>query len=318
MTKAKILITGANGFVGTALLTQARRQGYNTTAITRRPLSGNPDCENLLLDQLDQHTDWRPILAEAKPDVIIHTAARVHQMHDTAEDPLSACRSVNTAGTLKLAQQAMDAGVKRFIFISTIKVNGEQTTPSHKFTAEDIMQPADPYGVSKAEAEAALWQLVAGSTMELTIIRPPLVYGPGVKGNFAAMMRMASKNLPLPLGAINNKRSLVALDNLISVIVSCISHPKAANQTFLVSDDQDVSTTELLTLLTQAAGHKPRLIPLPVRWLRLAGKLCAKQALIERLCGNLQLDISHTRQQLGWQPVITVEDAIKKCFSKGV
>ncbi|MEH8021227.1 SDR family oxidoreductase [Rheinheimera metallidurans] len=309
-----VVITGANGFVGTALLREAQRLGYCTTAVTRSPLAFGFAAHNILLSQLDANTDWCSLLVEAKPDVVIHTAARVHQMNDSAEDPMQAFRAVNTAGTLNLARQAAALGVKRFIFISSVKVNGEQTLTDNIFNASHQPNPIDPYGISKAEAEAGLRSIAEQTNMEVVIIRPPLVYGQGVKGNFSSMMHLAEKNYPLPLGAIHNKRSLVALDNLLDLIITCINHPKAANQTFLVSDDQDISTTELLQMMTLAAGKNPWLIPVPMSWLQLAGKLTGKQAVIDRLCGNLQVDISHTKETLGWMPPITVEEGIKRCF----
>jgi len=248
--------------------------------------------------------------------VIVHIAARVHVMADTVADPLDEYRAVNVAGTLNLARQAAASGVKRFVFVSSIKVNGEATSESKAFRYDDTPTPEDPYSISKAEAESGLKQISAQTGMEVVIIRPPLVYGPGVKANFAAMMKLARINLPLPLGAIHNKRSLVALDNLVDLIVTCIEHPNAANQTFLVSDDQDVSTTELLQMMTRATGKTPRLIPVSVRWLKLVGKLTGKQAVVDRLCGNLQVDISHTKDTLGWAPPVTVEEGIARCFKR--
>ncbi|WNO61673.1 SDR family oxidoreductase [Rheinheimera sp. MMS21-TC3] len=311
-----LLITGANGFIGRALLSELQKLNYNATAITRSPFACDAPTQNLLISHVTGSTDWSSTLNQAKPDVIIHAAARVHQMNDCAQDPLQAFRDVNTAGTLNLARQAAKQGVKRFIFISTVKVNGEVTAEGKAFDVNQQPMPVDAYGISKAEAELGLRQIAAETKMEVVIIRSPLVYGAGVKGNFLSMIRLAKKNLPLPLGAINNKRSLVALDNLLNLIITCIEHPKAVGQTFLVSDNHDVSTTELLTLLVRAAGKKPRLFSVPSTWLQLAAKLLGKRAVIERLCGNLQVDISHTRQQLDWQPVITIEDGLKKCFAK--
>lgn len=307
--KQVIGMSGYNGFIGSALLSQSEK--YDIILFGRsKPTIGDLPFVNIeLSSSFDFNENFKGITT------FIHIAARVHVMNESGTDALPLYRMVNTDGTLNLAQQAAAAGVKRFIFISTVKVNGEETLPGDAFSAMDVTNPTDPYGISKAEAEAGLRQIAAETGMEVVIIRPPLVYGPGVKANFAAMLKLAKKNLPLPLGAIHNKRSMVALDNLVDLIVTCIDHPKAANQTFLVSDDRDVSTTELLQLMTKAAGGKPRLIPVPASWLRLLGKLTGKQAIIDRLCGNLQLDITHTKQTLGWKPVVTVEEGIRRCLS---
>ena len=306
----KLLITGASGFVGKALV--AKLDNRQLVLLGRAA----PQQTDKAYFQLDLAADTDYSSALAAVEVVIHSAARVHMMHDNAAEPFAAFRQVNTQGTLNLARQAAAAGVKRFIFLSSVKVNGEATAEGMAFSNHDTPAPQDAYGISKAEAEAGLKQIAAETAMEVVIIRPPLVYGPGVKANFAAMLKLAQKNLPLPLGAIHNKRSLVALDNLVDLIVTCIDHPKAANQTFLVSDDQDVSTTELLKLMTRAAGKTPWLIPVPMSWLKLAGKLTGKQAVINRLCGNLQLDISHTKHTLGWTPPLTLEQGIAKCFSR--
>ena len=315
MADKTIVVTGASGFVGNAVLVKAATTGNKIVAISRTPLTNNTAAVQVQIPELNGDTNWQPVFAKGGVEVIIHAAARVHQMQEDAVEPLLAYREVNTAGTLNLARQAAAAGVKRFVFISSIKVNGEATALGRPFTHDDTPQPQDPYGVSKAEAEVGLKQLASDTGMEVVIIRPPLVYGKGVKANFATMLKWAQKNLPLPLGAIHNRRSMVALDNLVDLIVTCIDHPNAANQTFLVSDNQDVSTSELLQMMTAAAGKKPRLIPVPVSWLKLLGKVTGKQAVIDRLCGNLQLDIEHTKATLGWTPPVTVEEGIARCFA---
>lgn len=309
MALSAVMLTGGSGLVGGALL--QRLSGLDITAVGRtRPDNAGGRFFNT---DISSNSDYSAALAGI--EIVIHSAARVHMMDEHATDPLAAFREVNTFGTLNLARQAAASGVKRFIFISSIKVNGEATAEGEAFRFDDTAKPEDAYGISKAEAETGLKQIAAQTGMEVVIIRPPLVYGPGVKANFAAMLKLARKNLPLPLGAIHNKRSLVALDNLVDLIVTCIDHPKAANQTFLVSDDQDVSTTELLQMMTHAAGKKPRLLPVPVSWLKLAAKLTGKQAVIDRLCGNLQVDISHTKDTLGWAPPVPVEEGIARCFN---
>lgn len=239
-------------------------------------------------------------------------AARVHVMNDDAADPLREFRRINVNGTLRLATQAAEAGAGRFVFISSIKVNGESTVPGRPFTAQQAPAPIDPYGVSKWEAEQQLRKLSAETGMELVIIRPVLVYGPGVKANFLNMMKWLYKGVPLPLGAIHNKRSLVSLDNLVDLIVTCIDHPRAANETFLVSDGEDLSTTELLQRMSKALGKRPRLLPVPAWMLETAAKVVGKQSIAQRLCGSLQVDISHTRERLGWTPPVSVDAALRK------
>lgn len=290
----------------------AALSGSQLRLVGRRHIAGQPG--QFFQKELATTEDYSDCLAGVS--VVIHAAARVHVMDDTAADPLAAYREVNVDGTLNLARQAAASGVKRFIFISTIKVNGEATLPDQPFTAHDLSQATDPYGISKAEAEAALKKLCSDTGMEFVVIRPPLVYGPGVKANFAAMLRLAKKNLPLPLGAIRNQRSMVALGNLVDLIKVCIDHPKAANQTFLVSDDRDLSTSELLQLMVRAYGKTPRLIPVPMSWFSIIGKLTGKQAVIARLCGNLQVDINDTKTTLNWRPPVSVEDGIKSCIPK--
>jgi UDP-glucose 4-epimerase len=233
-------------------------------------------------------------------------------MADTVSDPLQEFRRVNVQATLNLARQAAAAGVRRFVFVSSIKVNGESTQPGSAFTADDAPAPLDAYGISKMEAEQGLRQIALQTGMEVVIIRPPLVYGPGVKANFAAMMRWLKRGVPLPLGAIENQRSFVALDNLVDLIVTCLIHPAAANQTFLVSDGEDVSTTELLRRMGQALGCTARLLPVPASWLKLAADMLGKADMAQRLCGSLQVDISKTRQLLGWQPPLSLDSGLKK------
>ena len=248
-------------------------------------------------------------------EVVIHTAARVHQMNDLAEDPQKEFMETNCFGTLNLARQAAQAGVKRFIFLSSIKVNGEESHSGRPFRFDDPRMPKDPYGISKAKAEEGLLKIAAETRLEVTIIRPPLVYGPDVKANFAALLKLASKNVPLPLGSVNNKRSFVALDNLVNFIVTCIDHPKAANQVFLISDDNDVSTSKLFSIMVEAFGKKARLINVSPHFLRLIAKLIGKEEVIDRLCGDLSVDIRHTKNTLDWTPVVSLVDGVKICVS---
>lgn len=312
----KVLLTGATGFVGKALANKLLEDGYEVTAVVRECSAELPEVVNQLEvgDMSLLHTDKPQDLIRTAlnvTDVVVHAAARVHIMDDKASDPLTEFRKVNVGVTLTLANMAANAGVKRFIFLSTAKVNGESTF-EEAFHETDIPEPHDPYAISKWEAEQGLWKIITKTGMEVVIIRPPLIYGPGVKGNFVCMMRWIQKGIPLPLGAINNRRSLLALDNLISFIGLCMSHPNAANETFLIADGEDVSTTELLHKVACALGKKPHLIPISVNWMNFLAKLLGKQAVSERLFGSLQVDISKARERLGWMPVTTMEHLLAK------
>jgi nucleoside-diphosphate-sugar epimerase len=253
-------------------------------------------------------TDWEQALRGT--DKVVHVAARVHIMGDTVSCPLEEYRKVNVHGTLNLARQAAQAGVGRFVFISSIKVNGEKTLPGKPFTPDDSPAPEDPYARSKFEAEQGLHKLAQETGMEVVIIRPPLVYGPGVKGNFAKMIRLVEHGLPVPFGAIHNQRSMVGLDNLVDLIVTCIDHPAAANQVFLAGDGEDISTPELLRGIARAMDKPVRLIPVPAWILVPVATLLGKRAVAQRLLGSLQMDISKTRELLGWEPQVSVEEGI--------
>lgn len=307
-----LLLTGATGFLGRRLATALEsKPDVNLTAAVRRPFESL--TANIVdVQDLDANTNWSTALVHQ--DVVIHAAARAHIMKDEVADPLAEYRRVNLEGTLNLARQAAAAGVRRFIFISSIKVNGEQTPLGQPFTADNTPAPEDAYGVSKWEAEQGLLQLATETGMEVVIIRPPLVYGPGVKGNFASMIKLVEKGLPLPLGAIHNQRSLVSVDNLVDLIITCIDHPAAANQVFLAGDGQDLSTTELLRGVAQAMGRPSRLIPVPASLLMLGATLLGKKAVARRLLGSLQVDISKARHLLGWEPPISVEEGLRRCF----
>lgn len=305
----KVAITGASGFVGHSLLTALLAHGkWRILAITRRPLKLEAPCvENYVSSE--QRPDLKGV------DVLIHLAARVHVMNEKSADPFAAFRQVNVQGTLQLATAAAQAGARRFVFISTAKVNGESTTAGKPFTEGDIANPQDAYSVSKWEAEQGLMGIARDTGMEVVIIRPPLVYGPGVKANFAALMRAVQRGIPLPLGAVHNARSLVGLDNLVDLITLCISHPAAANQTFLVSDGHDVSTSELVRTMANAIGVADRQIVLPVWCLQWLGRITGKSAAVDRLCGNLQLDVSKAKTLLSWVPPVSLEEGIRRAMS---
>lgn len=308
-----ILVTGASGFVGRAVWQQLRSMdGVQAVGTVRcaNALMGR-GASAIVVGDMSHQTDWSTALTDV--DAIVHTAGRVHVMQDNALDSLAEYRSVNVQGTLHLARQAAAAGVRRFVFLSSIKVNGEATQNSQPFTADDAPTPQDPYGISKMEAEDGLREISTRTGMEVVIIRPPLVYGPGVKANFHTMMRWLVHGVPLPFGRITqNRRSLVALDNLVDLIVTCIHHPAAANQTFLVSDGEDLSTTDLLSCMGRALGKPARLLPVPTSFLKLAATWVGKPDLAQRLCGSLQVDISKTRLLLGWSPPVSVDDGLRK------
>lgn len=309
---SRVLVTGATGFLGAALVSRLSDDGRYSFVATSRRLSSSliSGLQPILVGDLDASTDWSSALVNV--NVVIHTAARVHIINDSADDPLKEFRKVNLEGTMALAHQAVQAGIKRFIFISSIKVNGEETVLGKSFAAGDLPKPVDPYGISKAETEQALLEFAASSGLEVVIIRPVLVYGPGVKANFQSLMKWVNKGVPLPLGNVRNKRSLVALDNLVDLVVVCIEHPNATNQVFLVSDDEDISTTELLQRVGKALGVSARLFPASAKLINIAASLFGKSSLSQRLLGSLQVDISKTRELLDWKPPVSIDIALKK------
>jgi nucleoside-diphosphate-sugar epimerase len=315
-TTQTVLVTGATGFVGQALCAQLRRQGYGVRAAVRKQRSASDGlADQVLVEELDAHTDWAAAVSGAS--AVVHLAARVHVMADTASDPLADFRRVNVQGTLRLAQQAAEAGARRFIYISSIKALGEVTQPGQAFTEESPTRPVDAYGVSKLEAEQGLRELAAKMGLDVVIIRPPLVYGPGVKANFAALMRAVQRGVPLPLGAVHNARSLVGIDNLVDFMVTCLTHPQAVNQTFMVSDGQDLSTTALIRAMAQAAGVPARLLPVPVWALKAAARVLGSGDAMQRLCGNLQVDSQKARAVLHWTPPVSVAEGLRLSIEVG-
>lgn len=306
----KILITGATGFVGRGLVSLLRNTEYQLFLVSRSSSDTNHSEKVIPIGDIDATTDWSRYLKEI--DVVVHLAARVHVMSESSNNPLEAFRKVNVDGTLNLAKQAGKAGVKRFIFMSSVKVNGESTAIDKPFKFSDDAHPQDAYGISKLEAEKGLVKVTQSSGMEVVIIRPPLIYGDGVKANFANMLKLVKFGLPLPFGAIKNKRSLIYVENLTSFIAACISNKNAANKTFLVSDGKDVSTTELLKACAVALNKKIWLVPIPQLWLLLGFKLLGKKNLAQRLLSNLQVDSQYACETLNWKPPYTLAQGLEK------
>lgn len=340
----KILITGATGFVGKAVTEATIKSGYQVSALVRSESQQLPtDVYQIAVGDFahiaeggettvdssvsPNHNELSTSTNKQDPDllstgdkllyvmngidVVVHTAARAHVMKEEETDPAAIYHLVNVSLTERLARAAAEAGVKRFVFISTVKVNGEVTF-GKPFTENDQPRPQDDYSRSKLSAEQVLMSIAKETRMEVVIIRPPLVYGPGVKGNLANMMQWLGTGIPLPLGRINNLRSLLALDNLVGFILLCIKHPKASNEVFLISDGKDISTTQLIYEIAAINGEKARLVPVPISWMKVALKLFGKKNMGERLFNSLQLDISKAREVLGWQPPISMEEQIKK------
>lgn len=299
-----ILVTGANGFLGSTLSQTFVARGYEHKKVVRRACLGT-----ISVGSIDDQTVWGDALSGV--DMVVHFAARVHVMHDTVTDPLAEFRKVNVFGTERLAREATRAGVRRFIYVSSIKVNGESTgAHSGSFTEKNVPNPQDPYGVSKWEAEQALHRIAQETGLEVVIVRPPLVYGPGVGANFLRLLRFVHKGVPLPFGSIKNQRSLVYVGNLVDAIITCLEHPAAAGQTYLVSDGEDVSTPELIRRIATSLGRPTRLLPVPPALLRFAGQLTGKSAQVERLLDSLVIDSPKIRRELGWTPPFTMEQGL--------
>ncbi len=299
----RILVTGANGFVGRALCGHLGTLGHVVVSAVRRA-SGRAD--EAVVGDIDGATDWMAALRGC--DAVVHLAARVHVVDDTAHDPLTLYRATNTVATLNLARQAAEAGVKRFVYISSIKVNGEGRDAAYRET--DAASPEDAYAISKWEAEQGLQRIARETGLEVVILRPPLVYGPGVRANFLRLMQMVQQGWPLPLGAIRNRRSLLYLGNFVDAIRVCVEHPDAAGQTFLLDDGEAISTPELVRAVARAMGRPARLLPVPACLLRLAGGMTGKGAAVSRLTGSLYVDSRTIREQLGWTPPYSMQDGL--------
>ena len=287
----KILITGQNGFIGKALFDLLKQQGHQVRGTVRNENKIEEGLDIIAVGDISSTTDWSTALKDI--ETVIHLANRAHVLNDQVSDPLTIFREVNVAGTIHLAKQALESRVKRFIFISSIKVNGEKTD-EHSFSVEDRPNPQDPYAISKLEAEDALREISTQSTMEIVIIRPPLVYGQGVKGNFKRLSRLVELGIPLPFASIKNKRSLISIENLVQLLSKAIIDPTVANQTLLVSDSKDLSAPQLIKKIAKSIGKPTRLFPFPVKLLKILGKLTGQSKAISRLTENLQIDgVSH-------------------------
>lgn len=306
----RFLVSGANGFVGRAMCDTLIQHGYEVRgAVRRSDVILNSKVSRVTVGEINSQTDWSSALAGV--NVVIHLAARVHVMKETSVSPLDAFRNTNVHGTEHLARSAAAHGVKRFVFVSSIKIIGEETSGGHRYTELDTPSPKDPYGVSKCEAEQALHRIAQETGMEVVIVRPPLVYGAGVKGNFAQMLKVRAKGIPLPLASVSNLRSLIYIGNFVDALVTCATHPAAAGQTYLVSDGEDVSTPDLLRQLGAAMGQPARLLPCPPVLLKMAGRVLGKSEQLERLLGSLQVDSSKIRRDLGWQPPFTLQQGLQ-------
>ena len=306
----RILSTGSTGFVGQALMSALHTKRYEISAQMRVQSESSASLNSFLVGDINAATNWSTALHGA--DAVIHLAARVHVMRDTAIDPLAEFRRVNTEGTLNLARQAAAAGVRRFIFLSTIGVNGNSTSHGKIFTENSASLPHDPYSVSKHEAEVGLRAISNSTGMEIVIIRPTLVHGSKAPGNFGKLTRLVAKGLPLPLASIQNRRSLVGIDNLVDFIITCLEHPAAANETFLVSDGEDLSTPDLIRRMARAMDRPARLLPVPKSVLIAAVAMLGKRDMAQRLCGSLQVDISKSRALLLWNPPVSVDEGLRR------
>lgn len=302
----RVALTGATGFVGRCVSKDLKCAGAQVLEIGRSPSA--PDAEFFQIESLDGNTDYGQSLIGC--DVVIHLAARVHVMHDKAENPLAEFQVVNLHGTINLAKQAAQSGVKRFVYVSSIKVNGERTTDS-VFTELDAPQPKDPYALSKWQAEQALRQIEQETGMEVVIVRPPLVYGPGVKANFYNLMKLIKRRLPLPVGSISNRRSMIFVENLADALILCSKHSAAAGQTYLVSDGLDISTPQLINGLALAMGVRSRVFPFSLRLMRFIARILGKEPVVDRLGESLVVSSDKIRQELDWRPPYTMEKGLE-------
>jgi UDP-4-keto-D-QuiNAc 4-reductase len=303
---ASVLITGATGFVGNRLAQRMVDEGFTVASALRKP----GQVAGVVVGEINGETDWKEAVSGV--DIVIHLAARVHVMHDLSVDPLAEYRKTNLEGTMQLARAAVEHGVKRFIYLSSIKVNGEIAGMDEPFTEAGPAQPQDAYALSKWEAEQALVDLSQKTRLEVVIVRPPLVYGPGVKGNFYKLLQVVAKQLPLPLGSVRNRRSLLALENLIDFIVLCAKHPKAANELFLLADEEALSTPELIRRIAAMMDKRTHLIRFPLTLLKAMAFMFRKQEIFSRVCESLVVDVSKAQELLGWSPPVSMEQELKR------
>lgn len=313
MAEPRVAVTGVTGFVGRSLAKRLVAEGYHVRGLVRQWVDAPEHAQEVVrVGAVDGSTAWGEALAGI--DVVVHLAARTHTIHERGGGDLAHYRPINVEGTRRLAEVATQSGVRRLVFVSSIKVNGERTS-TRPFRAGDRPAPVDAYGISKWEAEQALREVAGKAGLEVVVVRPPLVYGPGAKGNFARLCRAVRRGVPLPLGAVDNRRSLVALDNLVDLLVRCVGHPGAPGQTFLVSDDHDLSTPELIRRIAQAMGKRAFLVPVPPGLLRITGRIAGRRAELDRLLGWLQVDQDHTRRTLDWGPPVTVDQALRRAVA---
>ena len=306
-----MLVTGATGFVGRAVVAMAARRGREVRGAARHALETKiAGTESIIIPGLGADTDWNRALEGV--DVIVHTAARVHVMRDKATNPLAAFRGVNVEGTLKLARDAAARGVRRFVFVSTVKVNGERTREGHPFRPDEAPAPEGPYAVSKLEAEQGLQRIAKECALEVVVVRPPLVYGPGVRANFLGLIRAVDRGIPLPLAAVTSRRSLIGLTNLVDFLLVVATDPRAANETFLVSDGEDLTIGELVQRLGGALGRRARLVPVPPWILRSAAMLAGKRDIARRLLDSLQVDSTKAAEFVDWAPPLSIDDELKQ------
>ena len=308
---SKLLITGGTGFIGKAICENLKSYNYLVNITSR---NNHLKKQNGLIfhniGEIDQNTKWIDVLDGV--NCVIHCAAKTHLLKDLKKNSLFAFRKVNVEGTINLAKQAAACGVKRLIFLSSIKVNGEKTVESSMFKHNDISKPEDAYGISKWEAERGLWEISKQTGLEVVIIRAPLVYGRGVKGNLKRLIKLIKSGTPLPFSLVKNKRSLIGIDNLVDIITRCIDHSNAAGKTFLVCDGEDLSTPDLLHFIASAMGRSARMFPLPISLLKLFGFVLRRQSDVDRLIGSLQIDNSFTKEILNWNPPVDVEEGIRR------
>ena len=296
----RILVTGASGFIGTGLCNRLLSEGFTVTAALRKPPIPFRDerIRPVFIGGINERTDWTS--ATAKIDFVVHLAGRAHVMKEHIVNPIAAYREVNVAGTVNLAKSAVKAGVKRFIYMSSVKVNGEEN--DQPYTEMKDPRPKDAYGISKMEAELDLMKIASKSKMELVVIRPPLVYGPGVRANFLSLLKLVDYSIPLPLASIKNRRSFIYLGNLVDCVIKCLTHPAAAGRVYLVSDDQDISTPELIRIIADSMNRRAIFFPFPPALLQYAGHLFGRAEVVSRILGSLTIDMSRIKKETGWTP----------------